>query len=1385
MNRSGLLIALFVLASVLRCAAEPEMVIVPYDPKKPAAEQKPDRLYLPYERFLQLWEAAKQQRRPVPLASSSAPWVLSGARYDGVIGEQSVGFTGKLDLLTTNEPWVKVPLAFGNARISALLLDGVAANFDGKEIVVEKPGRHILEVSFEVPLPRQATKFSFNVPPATATLVSLTLRDAQGRAAIEASGIIERLVGDRKVVTAAVGAASQVRVELLPAATSLRVAEAASASIRSAVTVRPGVEQISATIAFAFPGARQDRFVILLDPDLVLAKIEAADVKSWRLAPQGDRQALEITLNEPVEGAYELLLEADRPLPALPLSRRATQVSAAAGRVEYAATALFADARVELIPQPAPGQRQVEWKGEPIARARFVAAFAGAGPLGWRAALKEPQREARVDYVYQVNRRKIELIASLQLTVKDDDLFAVTLALPPEFTVQAVQSPRLQDWWLDEQTLHVRFKDETPKTTPLVVYLVRQYAAAPTELEVRPLTLAGFQRITGEAVIAAHKGVDAALTLNAEAREVAPDRVAGDFKILPPLERKRGFTFKTQGFSGQVKLAALAAKWNALWVQHAQAHEGWIALSTRTRLTVRQGSLEAVTFTLPAALPEARVTGGEVRETRSRVEGAQRVYEVQFQNDVYDTVEFTLDLELPNPGSVALPAIAWPGAQFVSGYVLADNASEYEMRLETSGVDPAPTSEIPFLPVLSKNASVFRVQPGWSVKVAAERLEKAESRAAFVAYAELVTALRRDGTEWHRATYHLQNRSLQFLPVILPAGAELMGARVAGQSVRADSGNVGGKPVILVPLIKTKPGDLSYDVELVYRRNGREPGAWSTARLDDPELPGITVERTLWDVWLPDDRELQSVGGNMQPVLAEVNKTEKTESRLEELKKLVSVASSNTWSYEVRQKSLRNIVVLKKSIEEDTKSEGRGRGEYDMDAEVAQQKGLKQKESSSQRLEVAGKKQQIAKQLEEQTRRADEVAKNLSQEAQQTPQSQQIELNGLAQVPGVRLENQSFNTLNNAAPGQAGAIQQLAVGDRWAANGTMAQPATPKPSVQIQSGNNQLFLNDNIVLEQRVIVPAERQRAEQPDYYNKTITPQFRGNVEQLKQLLAEAEGFSSAGRYDLALKRAEQILSLDPYNIAARKLQEKVNKETEKYAASSQSETRAKALKEVDQAWARPLRPLDLNQAKAALNEPAKTAANAGQPQMQAREQLFNTARGNNAYLAQQATQVESSPRPAEQPAPNPANPPPALPPGQASMPPAAAPPAVRLPVPLTEGTTPSAPLVVGGRLGGGGGSGIASRPSDSEEEQRVQAQGRISLAIDFPTEGQVFHFKKLKAHAELEITSFAPSAFARWKWLALAAGCAVVLILGERWLSRRRHRRAKRGSVFATASA
>jgi general secretion pathway protein D len=88
-----------------------------------------------------------------------------------------------------------------------------------------------------------------------------------------------------------------------------------------------------------------------------------------------------------------------------------------------------------------------------------------------------------------------------------------------------------------------------------------------------------------------------------------------------------------------------------------------------------------------------------------------------------------------------------------------------------------------------------------------------------------------------------------------------------------------------------------------------------------------------------------------------------------------------------------------------------------------------------------------------------------------------------------------------------------------------------------------------------------------------TITPRHVRNIEEVKRLIQEGDGYYATGRYDIAFKRCEQALNIDKYNIAARRLMEKINVARQQYADAAYSETRGAMLADVDKAWGLPLR--------------------------------------------------------------------------------------------------------------------------------------------------------------------------------------------------------------------
>ena len=98
-------------------------------------------------------------------------------------------------------------------------------------------------------------------------------------------------------------------------------------------------------------------------------------------------------------------------------------------------------------------------------------------------------------------------------------------------------------------------------------------------------------------------------------------------------------------------------------------------------------------------------------------------------------------------------------------------------------------------------------------------------------------------------------------------------------------------------------------------------------------------------------------------------------------------------------------------------------------------------------------------------------------------------------------------------------------------------------------------------------------RLQEPGQMNRTMGPKFIAKVEEVRKLLIDADGYYNSGRYDLAFKKYEQILNLDPYNVAARRGQERINLQKTRYGEEAYNETRSRSLWQVQKGWENPVR--------------------------------------------------------------------------------------------------------------------------------------------------------------------------------------------------------------------
>jgi hypothetical protein len=158
----------------------------------------------------------------------------------------------------------------------------------------------------------------------------------------------------------------------------------------------------------------------------------------------------------------------------------------------------------------------------------------------------------------------------------------------------------------------------------------------------------------------------------------------------------------------------------------------------------------------------------------------------------------------------------------------------------------------------------FETRRRTAVETAGARIGLAEANLVF------------DSSGAYRAEqiYHVDNTTEQFLVVELPQGADLWTAQVAGAPVKPTEVPGGKNPrQVRIPLVKTAPGDLDYEVVLKYGgktealatlRAAFSPVEFPLARTENvkPELSQVRLH-------LPETHRWFDFGGTMREVVEE------------------------------------------------------------------------------------------------------------------------------------------------------------------------------------------------------------------------------------------------------------------------------------------------------------------------------------------------------------------------------------------------------------------------------------------------------------------------------------------------------------------------------------
>jgi hypothetical protein len=322
----------------------------------------------------------------------------------------------------------------------------------------------------------------------------------------------------------------------------------------------------------------------------------------------------------------------------------------------------------------------------------------------------------------------------------------------------------------------------------------------------------------------------------------------------------------------------------------------------RLRYNVAGSPIDNLTFSLPDEYASLVAVNSPALRSVTQAASADgwTSWKVILVNEVTGDVDIAVNFALPIDASTKLLSVPRIRTDAPAGYravIAVQNMSRHDISVaDSTKLTELAASEQQKLmsPQMTESLQyVFQsFEDNWSLGLGFTPAKAAARIQAVVDLLALTTVIDRNGRCRYEARLSLQNRSEQFLRVEVPQGLRLWSAAVASQPVKPVTPADSAPGLVLIPLVKTSPGGLPYDVFLYFADEQGESliePLNGIARLKPPaiSIADVPVMRTTWSLLLPAGYRYMRPGGNMSPVAGTVEILSlDIDARLDQLKRL-------------------------------------------------------------------------------------------------------------------------------------------------------------------------------------------------------------------------------------------------------------------------------------------------------------------------------------------------------------------------------------------------------------------------------------------------------------------------------------------------------------------
>ena len=963
-----------------------DAVLLPYDPDWKNGVKDADRVLVPYDRYVELWNRVHPDKK-IDAKAPPAPFALAGATYKTLLdGDEYLLVSGRLEIDVFGDNYVQIPLGLGGGVLAQATLDDKPArlsvpsampapnprsssydpfadpqiqqaqsqqpvqqaarqnqneNIPDRSMVVLHvigKGRHTLDVSIRLKLTRQGGWRIVQgvLPTAPAGSVSITATKAHTE--IRLGQVFDRREYDTETsdqtIRTALGVDGSVQIAWRPAVAAGQIDRSLTAISAAALDVQEDGLRLSWRVMLEFRRNQRERFNVNLPAGYLLEKVEGSNVRGWELRKTAAGQSVEVSLLQPAKDFEQFtlrlwragavgrgeLMKFDTPLVTVPDAALHT------GQITLRRSPL-----VELRTADRRGVTRTDLPGsEATATGLFPA---DESPLGIRpfesytfaavpfaiqlaAAPVEARVTAAVQTVLKLSEFERSIESRVAFDVQGRPAYQLRMFLPDDFRIDFVSAPGEHQYAVTREQnrslLTVYLADGCQGVVPVLIRGRLGLDAAATNATTLPrleaLDVDG-QKVSGQQgdiAVQADPAFDVETSGLKNCETVLLGQLASWLKPEQLKNTRLALHYSARDYAGDLRLKPRRAEVSCDTITNVRLTDRAIEETILLDFTIKNAGIREISFLLPADMAESRISVPMPRQKPTitpvdpkRMDSPVRV-KIELQDEVMGQLRVLVEndrLLTPSAHEAPVPVIEQT-AEAAKGTVPFFRMNRRYAAIENAGrdevvVDRKLLREVEPLSSRQKDWEHLREVLGREMTMAylvspdAKNPRLAfhtESHAAVatvkasIGMAETTLAVDANGAYRAAETLRMDNATEQFLEIELPEGAELWTARVAGEPVKPTqtpsgekSGAAANPRSVRIPLIKTAPGELHYEVVLKYA--GRMPPLGTVGKADFPLIRCVNIkpEASQVRLYVPEDHRWFDFGGTMRRVVEEAD----------------------------------------------------------------------------------------------------------------------------------------------------------------------------------------------------------------------------------------------------------------------------------------------------------------------------------------------------------------------------------------------------------------------------------------------------------------------------------------------------------------------------------